>query len=146
MTSVIEKYIELSISVFLYITSAALTLTLLVLASDPIITQGSDKSFVESAGIQQVQESTEYGRDLLLMLLNTDPMTPYPRAIKINDTPVIKLDNDFIAAKMRNISAIYSASGPYKLSTMLNYKIASYEYVYEGTGAPYIQYRLEVAP
>lgn len=146
MTSILEKYLEVAISIFLYVTSAALTLTLLVFAQDPIITQGSDKTLVESAGVQQMYESTEYGRDILLMLLNTDPMSPYPKAIKINNTPVIKLDNDFIASKMRNLAAIYSANGQYKLSTMLDYKVSSYKYVYEGTDAPYIQYTLEVAP
>lgn len=143
MTEVVEKYIELACIIFLFVLSAFLTANLLWVASDPIINLGEDKTFQESAGVQTWDYHHIYGKDILLMLLNTDEMTPYPRAIKINDTPVIKLDNAFMATKMRNVSAIYSSSGNWKLSSMLNWEVISSDYVYEGADAPYIHYVLE---
>lgn len=143
MIDVLEKYIEIAVSVFLYVSAAVLTVGVLIFAQDPIVTQGSDKTFVESTGVQQLYEADIYGKDILLMLLNTDSMSPYPKAIKINDTPVIQLNNAFIAYKMRNVSAIYSASGEYKLSKMLDWKVTNKKYVYEGVGAPYIHYTLK---
>lgn len=143
MTEVLEKYIEIAASIFIYVTAAVLTLGLLIVAREPIIKQGSDKTLVESTGVQQYYESELYGYDLLLMLLNLDSMSPYPKAIKINDTPVINLNNAFLAYKMRNVASIYSATGDYKLSKMLNYKVTDKKYVYEGADAPYIHYTLE---
>lgn len=146
MSEIIEKYIEIAVSIFLYIVSASLTLTVLVFAREPIILQGSDKTFIESAGIQQLYENETYGYDILMMLMNVDDMAPYPKAIKINNTPVIKLSNEFIAYKMRNVSLIYANSGEYKLSDMLHYKVVSEEFVYNGPDAPYIHYTLEEVP
>ena len=146
MSEIIEKYIEISVSIFIYIASAILTLTILVFARDPIIIQGNDKTFIESTGVQQLYKSNTYGYDILLMLMNVDEMAPYPKAIKINDTPVIKINNEFIAYKMRNVSFIYSSTGTYKLSNMLHYKVISEEFVYSGPDAPYIHYILQEVP
>lgn len=143
MTEVLSKYLEVAVSIFIYVTASILTLALLITAREPIIEQGSDKTLVESTGVQKHYESELYGYDLLLMLLNLDSMSPYPKAIKINDTPVINLNNAFLAYKMRNVAAIYSETGDYKLSKMLNYKVTSKKYVYEGADAPYMHYTLE---
>lgn len=140
---VIEDFLEIATSIFLYVMAAALTLTLLVFCQDPIIQLGQDKTLVESEGVQQLYKENTYGYDILLMLLNTDEMSPFPKAIKINNSPVLKLTNEFIANKMSNITKVYSASGSYKLSTMLDYVVTSEEYVYSGTDAPYIHYILE---
>lgn len=143
MTDVLERYIELAVSIFLYVSASVLTLGLLIFARDPIVEQGSDKTFIESTGVQELYEEELYGSDILLMLLNTDSMTPYPKAIRINDTPVIKLDNAFLAYKMKNIGAIYSSYGEYKLHDMLDWSVTKREYVYEGSDAPYIKFTLE---
>lgn len=146
MSEIIEKYLEMAVSIFIYVTCAALTSTLLIFAKDPIIVQGSDKTFVESTGVQGSYESAIYGRDLLLMLLNTDIMSPYPKAIKINNSPVIKLDTSFTDSKMVKVSEIYSDSGSYKLSTMLDYKVTSKEFISNQPDSPYIQYVLKEVP
>lgn len=143
MIDIVERYLEIAISIFIYVSSALLTLTLLMFAQDPIITQGSDKTFIESTGVQVWDEHELYGEDILLMLLNLDSMSPYPKAIRLNDSPVIKLDNQFLVYKITNVGNIYTESGEYKLSTMLDWKVTSKEFVYSGTDAPYIQYILE---
>ena len=143
MDEVVSTYLEMAVSIFIYVACTAMTLSLLAFAQNPIITLGSDKTLVESAGVQQEYKAVIYGRDLLLSLLNTDVMSPPPKSIKINDTPVIKLDNSFLANKVGNVSTIYSNTGVYKLSSMLNWTVTSTEYVYTGPGAPYIHIILE---
>lgn len=143
MSDVIEKYFEIAISIYAFVASTVFVVGLLALTSNPIIELGSDKTMVESTGIQQYHEAELYGHDILMTLLNTDAMAPYPRAIRINDTPVIKLTPEFVAKKMANIGIIYSSNGEYKLSTLLEHKIISKEYVYKGIDAPYIHYVLK---
>lgn len=143
MIDVVLDYVELCFSIFLYVIAATFTCALLLNTHTPIQVLGTDKTFIESTGVQEYNEFQLKGSDLLLVLLNVDPMSPYPKAIKINDTPVIKITNDFIAYKMRNISDIYNKNGEYKLSEMLDYVVTSKEYVYSGDGAPYIHYTLE---
>lgn len=143
MVEIVDKYIEIAITIFIYVTSATLTIALLVIANNPIIEQSSDKTFIESTGVQEIYDADSYGYDILILLLNADSMAPYPKAIKINNTPVIKLTNEFIAHKMGNVSNIYSIGGDYKLSTILDHKIVSEEYVYKGIDAPYIHYVLK---
>lgn len=143
MDDIILKYIEIGVSIFIYVSAAAVTVTLLALCQNPIIEQGEDKTFATSQGVQYWEDYDIYGRDLLLMLFNTDPMSPFPRAIKINNTPVIKLDKSFVADKMKNVSEIYSSQGQYRLSTMLDWKVVEEKYVYDGADAPYIHYVLE---
>jgi hypothetical protein len=146
MIDIVNKWFDMAVSIFIYVMCTGLTVTLMVVAQEPIINSNSDKTFMESTGVQEKQENELYGNDILFMLLNSDEMTPYPKAIKINDSPVIKLDNNFIATKMNNISVIYSESGEYKLKKMMNWKIIDKKFVYSGTDAPYIQYILKEVP
>lgn len=143
MFEVVEKYYQIGISIFVFILSATFTGNLLWFAREPIIVQGSDKTFIESTGVQEHYDSELFGYDILLMLMNVDDMTPYPRAIRINDGPIIKIDNSYVAYKMKNVALIYDAEGDYKLSLMLNYKVTTQEYIYDIPGTPYIQYTLE---
>ena len=143
MSDIIIKYVGLAFSIFIFAASSANVFMLLNNASEPIVELGSDKTFVESTGVQKTYEQELYGSDILMMLLNTDAMTPYPRAIKINDTPVIKLDNSFITAKIRNTGNIYSPSGQWGLKNMLDWKVVSKKYVYDDPEGPYIHYELE---
>lgn len=144
MSDVIDKYLEIAVSIFIYVSCAVLTVSLLICCQDPIVTLTNDKTFVESEGVQQLEEHKTYGSDLLAMLINVDIMSPYPKAIKINNTPVIRMDNEFLAYKMRNVGSIYSSGGQHKLSLMLDYVVTSTRYVYKGADAPYIEYILEV--
>lgn len=146
MTDIVEKYFELVISIFMYIAAAALAILVVASTYEPIIVQGQDKTFISSDGLQEFDSRDLYGRDILLMLLNADSSIPEPKAIRINGSPVIKIDNNFFAQKISNISSIYSSTGDYKLSTMLDWKVESVEYIYSGTDAPYIRYNLKEVP
>lgn len=143
MIEVLERYIEFVTTIVLVAVAATITVVLVSQCATPIVELTDDKSMVPSTGVQEWEEHTLYGRDLLLMLINLDLMSPYPKAIRINDTPVLRIDNSFIMYKMRNVATIYASSGQYKLSTMLDWEITNIDYVYSGEGAPYIQYTLE---
>lgn len=143
MIEVLERYIEFVTTIVLVAVAATITVVLVSQCATPIVELTDDKSMVPSTGVQEWEEHTLYGRDLLLMLINLDLMSPYPKAIRINDTDVLRIDNSFIMYKMRNVATIYASSGPYKLSTMLDWEITNIDYVYSGEGAPYIQYTLE---
>lgn len=143
MTEAIERLFEYGTSIFIIVLSATLTSLFLYTASEPIIIQGTDKTYVDALGVQEWETHEKYGRDILFSLINTDIMSPYPRAIKINDTPVIKIDNLFLTTKMRNVAMIYSSTGEYKLSTMLDWKVTSEKYVYDDGDFAYIHYTLE---
>lgn len=143
MIEVLERYMEIAISIFIYVVSATFTVTVLVSATVPIMPIMGDKTFIESTGVQELYEADVYGYDILLMLLNTDPMSPYPKGIKINNSPVLRIDNSFIAYKMKNVAVVYSPVGDYKLSLMLKYKVTNIDYVYKGIDSPYIHFTLK---
>lgn len=143
MSDVVSKYIEICTSIFIFVVSASFVLSLMVVCSTPIINLDSDKTMIESDGVQQHYVADMYGYDILAMLINTDPMSPYPKAIRINNSPVLKLDNAFLAYKMRNVSVVYQHGGSYGLSDMLDWKVTSRTFVYDAPDAPYIQYKLE---
>lgn len=101
-----------------------------------------DKSALDSENSIYVDDVMKTGADLMMALSIVDSMIPYPRSIRINETPVIDLDNAWIANKTSNLISIYSSSGNWKLGTMLNYQITNVEFVNNG-GDPYWQYTLE---
>lgn len=148
MTDVVNTLISIAASVVVFISSCTLVIGLIDIAHDPIIKQRTDKTYIESPGVQDVTVIEITGRDILFSLINTDEMTTYPRAIRFKDsttnrlTPVIKLDNEFLAYKMNNVAAIYSAGGQYKLSTLLDRKVIKQEYIFDDTsvneGNPYL--------
>lgn len=125
--------------------SCVMVLRLMYVASEPIIIYGEDKTFIESTGQQERYPAELYGSDILEMLINTDQMNPYPKAIRINNAPVIKLDNAFVTNKMKVVASIYAANGQYRLSTMLDYKVTDSYFVYDDGPTPYIQLKLEAA-
>ena len=49
-----------------------------------------------------------YGVDLLLSLVLTDENAPYPRRIKIGDSPIYDLDNMWLSKQQENVSYLYN--------------------------------------
>lgn len=143
MTEILNKYIEIAASIYIYVLSAVMVVSFLVFAREPIIEQGEDKTLISSTGVQEWDNYDMTGRDILFMLINTDPMSPYPMAVRINDTPVIDISDEYVTKKLSKVGQIYVSSGEYKLSEMLDWKVTNKYYVYEGPDAPYIQYILE---
>lgn len=139
MNDVMNKYIELSVSIFIFIASITFLSFFLSVTKNPIIEVSTDKTLIESTGVQEQQYNDMYGKDILLMLLNTDEMCPYPRAIRINSGSIIKLDDTFIAYKMNYISNLYVNEN---FKDMLDYKVTSSVLVYD-EDVPYIQYTLD---
>lgn len=100
-----------------------------------------NKSTVETKVSLGVGDNTKTGKDLLMSLALTDDFVMYPRAIRINDTPVIELTDEWILNRASQVAKIYDVSGSYKLANMLDYSIESVMYVESGDGG-YLQYRL----
>lgn len=110
--------------------------------SNGIAVRMEDKTALDSDNSIYVDDVMKTGADLMMALAIVDSMIPYPRSIRINDTPIIDLDNAWIASKTSNLISIYSSSGNWKLGTMLNHQITKVEFVENG-GDPYWHYTLE---
>lgn len=115
---------------------------LLVEASKPIVKDYEDKTALKSYGDTYTESRVKTGADLVASLLNLDENIPYPRSIRVNNLPIIDLDNAFITNKQPNISAIYSKYGDFKLSTMLEWTITKIEFVYDPVNGDYWHYVL----
>lgn len=146
MGNIATKYIVLCTMVIVFAASTSIILHLLATASEPGVVSGTDKSLLESTGVQEGYEQELTGYDVLLSLLNTDTMTPYPRAIKINDSPVLKLDASFLTNQIPSVAIVYNTGGQYQLGNMLEWKVVSHEYVYDDGDTPYIHFILEDRP
>lgn len=101
-----------------------------------------DKTTIETDYSLYVEDKIKTGADLLMMMVVADEYTQYPRSIKINETPIIDLDDTWIANKSINISKIYNINGSYKLGGMLEYEITSTTFV-ENSNDPYWHFGLE---
>lgn len=110
--------------------------------SSPLSTKAEDKTIVKTEEELLIDDSIKTGRDLLMSLVVIDEFISYPRAIKINDTPVIQFTDSWIVSKNQNIAQIYSTTGEYQLGLMLDWKIESVQYVYENNGSGYLWYKL----
>jgi hypothetical protein len=151
MSEHFEDYFEAIFVLLIVGAATSLILMLVMLTQEPIISPSEDKSMVAVNGALDDFGEGLTGHDLLLMLMNVDSMTPYPRAVKINDTPVIVIDEKYVASKMGNLADIYREDGDYKLKTLLDKRVVSQEYVYDDTTnldsenniIPYIHYVLE---
>ena len=107
-----------------------------------------DKSYFNANDAIQVYQYPRDGRDIMALLMVADEYTPYPGRIRVNDTPIITLDKNWVAYRNKNINVYYSSSGVYKFQDLLDKKILSVEFVHgtdPATGAvvDYIQYRTE---
>lgn len=103
----------------------------------------ADKTALDNTKLESISEDMQTGQDILLSLMVLDENAPYPRSIRINDSPIIDLDKKWVANKFYRIRDIYDTQGDYKLGSMLNWRIISVDLI-PNNGDPYIQYRLEV--
>ncbi|MBQ2885837.1 MAG: hypothetical protein IJE43_19100 [Alphaproteobacteria bacterium] len=110
--------------------------------STPIIRDYQDKTALDAKGSLMVEGAIKTGADLMFALINSDLNLPYPRSIKINSSPIIDLNNAFIANLDTNLALIYSSVGEYKLSTMLDYKVTKVEYIWDDVNGDYWHYTL----
>lgn len=139
----VEEYYLMIVILLIVAASLHYLLYFMDIANDPIVTMSQDKTMIDINGVPPEYKTETTGHDILLMLLNVDAMAPYPRAIKINETPVIKIDNSYVATKMNNMAIIYNKNGTYKLSLLLDKKVIKQEYVYDQPDSPYIHFVLE---
>lgn len=101
--------------------------------SKPIFAEIEDKSALDSEGAIYVTPTEKTGADILMSLVVMDENNPYPKAIKINNGPVIKLDAEWMVHKNANIGTVFSGYGDNSLGNMLSWKVKKVEYVYSGT-------------
>lgn len=81
-------------------------------------------------------ETTYRGEDLLMSLVVIDEFAPYPRKIKIDNSPIINLDSAWVANKVMNVTKIYNSyikgKEDWVLTSTFNYSGSE----------PYIEYTL----
>lgn len=137
----IEKWLDLVVLIVALVFGITMAGICLRVYSEPIATDKVDKSTVQSVESITVDADIKTGKDLLMSLVVADGLMPYPRAIRINDTPVIRMTDDWVVNKSREIARIYNANGDIRLATMLDWSIASVSYVDDVDGG-YLQYIL----
>ena len=118
-------------------TSVILMQPLMQETSTPIIKDYEDKTALDAAGSIMMDLENQTGAAIMMALSNTDLNVPYPRAIRINDSPVLKLDNEFQSDLGSHLAMIYSPSGRYKLKNMLDWNIIGVIYVYQTNDPKY---------
>lgn len=138
----ISKWLDFVLLIVIIAASVVILPVVFQEYSTPILQSIEDKTALDVKNALYVGNEEKTGADLLMSLVVVDEYTPYPRAIRINNTPIIVLDKSWVSSKYRNISIIYSTSGAYKLGNMLDWEITSVSYV-PNNGSPYIQYILE---
>lgn len=121
--------------------------------SSPMLSYTTEKSAVDTDDVvswydtNNANSNVRYGKDLLLALLNTDEYACYPNAIKIDNSPIFKLNMEFQTQKETRLKEIYDATGPYALGdpSRLNGKINAC--IYEtGVDGPYLHYYILTSP
>lgn len=128
VSDIMHEWISMGLLVVFMGISVVLAGPLLVEASSPIIEDYQDKTVLNASGsIVMEQLDGKTGADLLMSLANTDINVPYPRAIRFNNSRVIKLDNAFQADLAAQLSYIYLHDG---LKEMLDWKVIDIIYVY----------------
>lgn len=110
--------------------------------SKSLSTITEDKTVVKTQEELLVDDSLKTGKDLLMSLVIADEFITYPRAIKINDSPVIQLTDNWLMVKNQNIAQIYSTTGAYKLGAMLEWNVVNVQYIYENNSNGYLWYQL----
>lgn len=110
-----------------------------------MVSYTNEKTAIDTEDIISEPAADRYGKDLLASLVNTDEFAPYPNAIRIDGSPVLKLDNTFVVMKFVNLAEVYSSTGPYKLSTKLNNKIQAVRFETYG-GVDCFHYYITTTP
>lgn len=124
---------------------AACMSTFIVIMNTSMVSYTNEKTAIDTEDIISEPAADRYGKDLLASLVNTDEFAPYPNAIRIDGSPVLKLDNTFVVMKFVNLAEVYSSTGPYKLSTKLNNKIQAVRFETYG-GVDCFHYYITTTP
>lgn len=141
--NVTKEWLDLAVLVVMMGVATIILFPLMVELKTPVIADYSDKTALDATGSIMMEGEIKTGADLFLAISNTDLNIPYPRSIRINNTPIIDLNNAFIAKLSENLALIYTDSGDYKLKSMLNYKITSISFVHDDVNGDYWQYTLQ---
>lgn len=124
---------------------------LLMYVSDGIITYTEDKTAIDAQYVMSFDNAEKSGDDLLMSLIVTDSLCPFPKSIRIvsdksvnaaDGSDIVDLNNTFVAYSPATVIEVYRDSGMQKLGQLLDYEIVSTTYV-PNNGDPYIEYRLE---
>lgn len=124
---------------------AACMSTFIVIMNTSMVSYTNEKTAIDTEDIISEPAADRYGKDLLASLVNTDEFAPYPNAIRIDGSPVLKLDNTFVVMKFVNLAEVYSSTGPYKLSTKLNNKVQAVRFETYG-GVDCFHYYITTTP
>lgn len=124
---------------------AACMSTFIMIMNTSMVSYTNEKTAIDTDDIISEPAADRYGKDLLASLVNTDEFAPYPNAIRIDGSPVLKLDNTFVVMKFVNLAEVYSSTGPYKLSTKLNNKIQAVRFETYG-GVDCFHYYITTTP
>lgn len=105
------------------------------------ISYTEDKTALDVQNSLYMYEDIKTGKDLMMSLVVVDDNVAFPRSIRINNTPIIDLNNAWIINKYTNIVKVYETGGQWKLGNMLDWKIQEVKYEYN-SGDPYLHYIL----
>lgn len=81
------------------------------------------------------------GKDLIMSLLLVDEGTPYPRRLKILNSEIINLNNDWVSHKYSELAKLEVNAGV-KLTAAKDWKITAVELKHDSSGKPYWYYEL----
>ncbi len=137
----LEKWIDLVVLILVLLVGTTMSGICLWVYSEPIATNYEDKSTVQSMEAIVIDMDVKTGRDILMGLVVTDALMPYPRAIQINETPVIRMTDDWVVNKNRHVAEIYNPAGQYKLGSMLDWEVEAVTFVHDAEG-DYLKYTL----
>lgn len=142
LNDAVSKWLDLTfIIIFMVISCIGLNL-LLREVNTPLVSKHEDKSalYVENAIHEPFNIKT--GSDIMLSLLVADDYCPEPASIRINNTPIIRIDDDYVASKYTEVNKIYNTSGQWQLGRLLNSRVIYVTYVTDSSG-DYWQYIIE---
>lgn len=142
MSTVLGKWLDIVLLVAVMIQVVFFLPVVFVECSTPIIQQTSDKSVVAEGTPLRIEGEGKTGWDIIYMLYYADEYMTYPRAVRINNTPVIKVTSAWLVNKISNVETICSDYSDWKLYSMRDYRVVSSEFIYNN-GDSYIQYILE---
>ena len=138
----LSKWFDLVLLILILTIGVLLLPFVFIELNTPIMSKIEDKTALRVENALYVGHVNKTGADLFMGLVVVDEFLPFPKSIRINETPVIDLNKTWIANKYGNINKIYSEEGEYKLSKMLDWNITSVEFIENG-GDSYWQFRLE---
>lgn len=138
----IEKWTDLVVLILVLLVGTTMTGICLRVYSEPIASRYEDKSTVQSFEAIMVDADIKTGKDLLMGLVIVDALMPYPRAISINDSPVIRMTDEWVVNKNRHVAEIYKVGGDYGLGGMLDWEVDEVVFVHDAVEGDYLKYVL----